>query len=139
HSSCVPLEDADLAGVPRRPRPPLYPGEDRGKAPRVEIALLPLQNRRDALEAHAGIDVLRRQRRQLLVGAAVELDEDEVPDLDHVRRPRVDQLAATLARRAVDVDLAARAAGAGVAHLPEVVLLVAPVDVRRAAARLSFP
>ena len=68
--------------------------EDRREHVGVVVARLALQHRRDALEAHAGIDVLRRQRRQLPVRAAVELDEDEVPDLDHVRRARVDELAA---------------------------------------------
>src|SRR5579864_9200365 len=42
---------------------------------RVIIALLPLQNLRNALEAHAGIHVLGRQRGQALVGVAVVLDE----------------------------------------------------------------
>src|SRR5207253_2326827 len=104
---------------------------DRREYVRVIIARLPLNHRRHALEAHARIDMLRRQRRQLAVLAAVELDEDEVPDLDDIRRPLVDELAAGLAGRAVDVDLGAGAAGAGLAHLPEVILLVAPVNVRR--------
>ena len=60
--------------------------QDRREHIGVVVARLALQHRRDALEAHAGIDVLGRQRRQRSVGVAVELDEDEVPDLDDVRR-----------------------------------------------------
>ena len=65
----------------------------------------------------------------LPVRVAVELDEHQVPDLDHARVAGVDELAAGLVGRAVDVDFGARAARAGLAHLPEVVLLVAEVDV----------
>ena len=72
---------------------------------------------------------LRRQRRERAVGVAVVLDEDVVPDLHHARVFAVlTELAAGLVGRAVDVDLGARAARAGVAHLPEVVL-AAVVDV----------
>jgi hypothetical protein len=60
----------------------------------------------------------------------VELDEHEVPDLDHLVGARVHQRAAALVRGAVDMHLGTRAARAGVPHLPEVVLLVAEVDVR---------
>src|SRR5262245_35463522 len=96
---------------------------------RVVIARLPLEDGSDALEAHASIDVLRRQRCQCAVGPAVVLDEDEVPDLDNVWRTAIVQGAAASIRGPVDVDLAARSAGAGAAHLPEVVLLDAPVNV----------
>ena len=41
-----------------------------------------LQHRGEALQAHAGVDARRRQRRQRAVGGAVELHEDEIPDLD---------------------------------------------------------
>ncbi len=83
--------------------------------------------------------MLRRQRRQFLIRAAVELDEHQVPDLDHVRRTRVDELAALPSLRAVIVDLGAWAARAGVAHFPEVVLLVAQMNVRRVDVRLEAP
>src|ERR1035437_6820854 len=36
----------------------------------------------DALEAHAGVHMLRGQRREGAIGVRVELDEDEVPDFD---------------------------------------------------------
>ena len=73
---------------------------------------------------------------QLLEGTvslAVVLDEDEVPYLDYQGVALVDQvpaghsLAVGLVAQ-VDVYLAAGAAGAGVAHLPEIVLLAAVED-----------
>jgi hypothetical protein len=84
------------------------------------------------------------------VGVGVELDEDEVPDFDAAGVALVDEVAAgDLARdvevaragREVDVELGAGAARAGVAHHPEVVLLVAVDDVeagsRPAAMKIS--
>ena len=82
-----------------------------------------LQHRRETLQAHAGVDARRRQRRQRAVGRAVELHEHQVPDFDvavavFVRRTR---------RTTGDVfavvveDFRARTAGAGVGHLPEIV------------------
>ena len=64
---------------------------------------------------------------QAAVGLAVELHEDQVPDLDHLGVVGVHQLRSgsrlPLGLAAdVHVDLRARTAGAGVAHLPEVVL-----------------
>ena len=54
------------------------------RLPQVDVVVvhLALQDPADALEAHAGVDVLGRQRLELAVGVAVELDEDQVPDLD---------------------------------------------------------
>ena len=72
------------------------------------------------------------------VGVAVELDEDEVPDLHDARVVAVDVRAAGFVRRAVDVDFGARAARAGVAHLPEIVLAEV-VDVVVGAAGDSLP
>src|SRR5205807_9545485 len=77
----------------------------------------------DALETHAGIDRGLGQRIHVALLVAVVLHEDEVPDLDvaiafRLRRagwPPGD------ARTVIVEDLAARAAGAGVGHLPEVV------------------
>src|SRR5207249_9557102 len=102
-------------------------------------ARLALDDRGDTLEAHAGVNVLGWQRSQLPLRAAVELNEDEIPDLNNVRRARVDELAAAFVRGAVDVDLGTRTARAGVSHFPEVVLLVAPVDVRRINVGLALP
>src|SRR2546421_479914 len=54
---------------------------DRRENVRVVVARLALQHRRDALEAHPRIDVLCRQRAELALRVAVELDENEIPDL----------------------------------------------------------
>jgi hypothetical protein len=87
-----------------------------------------LQHLCNSLEPHPRIDVLFRQRRELSARIAVVLDEDVVPDLHHARVfAAEDGRAAGLVRRAVDEDFGARAARAGVAHLPEVVL-AAEVD-----------
>src|SRR5204863_7648307 len=79
--------------------------------------------RRETLEPHPGVDRGLRQLRRRAVGAALELHEHEVPDLDvtvpaairRAGRPAFD------ARAVVVEDLAARAARARVAHRPEVV------------------
>ena len=82
-----------------------------------------LQDRRQPLQAHAGVHAWRRQRYQAAIGLAIELHEHQVPDLDVavavlVRRAR----RATGDVRAVVVeDLGTRPAGTGVGHLPEVV------------------
>ena len=47
------------------------------------------------------------------------LDEDEVPDLEHVGVVHVHERGRVAAADAVEVDLGARAARAGVAHLPD--------------------
>ena len=84
----------------------------------------------DALEAHAGIDVLGGQGGEGAVGVGVELDEDQVPDFDARGVAFVDQRAFGVARGGeIDVHFGARTAGAGFAHHPEVVLLVAVDDV----------
>ena len=79
------------------------------------------------LEPGAGIDRLARQLRELAVGAAVVLLENDVPDLDEpvafVRAVVV--RAGRVLRAGVVEDLAARAARAGRAHRPEVVFVPA--------------
>ena len=104
----------------------------------VGEVLRALDDAGEALEAHAGIHMLRRQRGEGAVGVGVVLDEDVVPDLDAARVAAVNELRAfALAILAqldgaggeVDVNFRAGAAGAGVGHHPEVVLLVAVDDV----------
>ena len=76
--------------------------------------------------------MLGGQRGKGTVGVGVELDEDVVPDLDAARRSRVDQGPAGrlfIRGQQVEVDLRARPAGAGVAHHPEIVLLVPEDDM----------
>ena len=98
-----------------------------------------MQDGSHALEAHAGIDVLRWQGSQAAIGSAIELDEDEVPDLDDLRGPFIDQGAAALVRRVVVVNLGARSARPGLAHFPEIVLLVAEVNVTRVDVGFASP
>ena len=101
---------------------------DGGRDQRLEqvdvvIVVDALQDGGDALQPHAGVDRRARQvdavaRRDLLV-----LHEDEVPDLDEA----IAILVGAAGRAAGNVlaviveDLRARAARAGVAHLPEIV------------------
>src|SRR5260221_462848 len=85
-----------------------------------------LQHRGQALEAQAGIDRRLRKRMHRARLVAVELHEDQVPDFDvtiavFLRRAG---RAARHVRAVVVEDLRARAARAGVGHLPEVVALV---------------
>ncbi|VTT26322.1 Uncharacterised protein [Klebsiella pneumoniae] len=82
-----------------------------------------LQDRTDALQAHACVHGWLRQRQHGAVGLTVELHKDDVPDLDiavailfrAARRAAPDVVAM------VEEDLRARAARAGIAHLPEVI------------------
>ena len=95
-----------------------------------------LQHRGDALQPHAGIDAGLWQRVQHALLVLVELHEDQVPDFDVTVAVFVGA-----ARRAapdfgavVVENLAARAARAGLRHLPEVIrritraLVVADAD-----------
>ncbi len=83
--------------------------------------------------------MLGRQWRQLPIRAAIELNEHQVPNLNDIRRARVDELAAAFVLRPVVVDLRAGAAGPGLTHFPEVILLVALVNMRRADVGLGPP
>ena len=89
----------------------------------VIIVVLPLQDRGDAFEPHAGIDRGARQRDPLTRAHLVELREDEVPDFDEAVAFRVGTPWGTPGNgRAVIVeDLRARAARPDVAHHPEIV------------------
>ena len=97
--------------------------------------MLTLQHTDEALEAHTCINDVHRQLFQRAVGLAVILHKDEVPYLNDLRIVLIHQLAAGLAvlllilRTAVHMDLRAGAAGTRVAHLPEVVVLVAIDDM----------
>ena len=112
-----------------------------------------LHHRRDPLESRTGVDRGLGERLEHAVRLPVELHEHEVPDLKEA--PRFGALHERLLRelrahaigplagrsrrelevlrnvRQVDVDLRAGAAGAGIGHLPEVVLLAEPVDATR--------
>ena len=100
-------------------------GDDGLEDVDLEVRPHALQGRRGPFQAHAGIDVLVGQGLELAGADAVELGEDQVPDL-HLLDPV-----------AVVEDLGAGAADAvgavrGSAGRPEVVVLAHPGDpVRR--------
>ena len=58
----------------------------------------------------------------------VELDEHQVPDLQDIRIVHVHQVRGVPPSNAVKVHLTAGTAGAGVSHLPEVILHTAWQD-----------
>mmetsp|Transcript_1475 Transcript_1475/g.4732 ORF Transcript_1475/g.4732 Transcript_1475/m.4732 type:complete len:367 (+) Transcript_1475:614-1714(+) len=111
-----------LARVRRRARLGLDGRKDGTKYVRVVVGAHVLQHRHQPLEAHAGVDVLGGQRPERAAQLAVELHEDQVPDLEHVRVVLVDQVRRVTAADAVKVQLRAGAARPRVTHLPEVVL-----------------
>mmetsp|Transcript_44507 Transcript_44507/g.112141 ORF Transcript_44507/g.112141 Transcript_44507/m.112141 type:complete len:347 (+) Transcript_44507:1828-2868(+) len=100
-------------------------GKDRLEGVRVVVRALVDEDRGEALQAHAGVDVAVGQLAQRAVRLAVELHEDQVPDLDHALVVHVHQRGGVAAADAVVVNLRGGAAGTGGAHLPEVVLGVA--------------
>jgi len=95
----------------------------------VVVGRLALDDGDDALEAHAGVHALGRQFVEGAVGLAVVLHEDVVPDLDDLGRAGVDHVRRAAVGGQVEMDFRARAAGAGLAHFPEVVLLAEAQDV----------
>mmetsp|Transcript_27030 Transcript_27030/g.54413 ORF Transcript_27030/g.54413 Transcript_27030/m.54413 type:complete len:590 (+) Transcript_27030:977-2746(+) len=109
-----------------RPHPGLLADrvENGGKDVGVVVGHLPLQNRRDPLHAHPCVDVLSREESEGLVLVAEHLDEDHVPDLEHVGIVHVDEVGGVAPPDAVVVELSAGPARPGLAHLPEVVLHV---------------
>ncbi len=99
-------------------------GADEG-AEQVDVVIVvhALQHGGDALEAHAGVDRGARQIDPLASRQRLVLHEHEVPDLDEAVAVGVGR-AGRAARNVLAVvveDLGARAAGAGVAHRPEIV------------------
>ena len=102
----------------------------------VVVRVLALQHTHEALEAHTGIDHVHRELLERTICLTVELHEHEVPDLDYLWIILIHQVAATdtrgfalLGGTAVHVDLRTRAAGTCIAHLPEVVVLIAVDDM----------
>ena len=106
--------------------------DERGEQIGVVVVELALDHRGDALEAHAGVDAGRGQGSERARRVAVELHEDEVPDLEipvalardaeaGAARATSPQGRGSLALE--EVKLGAGTARAGVAHGPEVVLL----------------
>ena len=85
-----------------------------------------LQHGGDALQPHAGIDGRARQWFHRAAGVALKLHEDDVPDFDEAVAVffRRAGRAAPDVRAVIVEDFRAGAAGAGVAHRPEVVRFV---------------
>ncbi|MGA2134382.1 MAG: hypothetical protein ABSH50_18985 [Bryobacteraceae bacterium] len=108
-------------------------GDDRKNQVRIVNRQLALQHSRGAVQSHAGVDGGPRQRRKHAARIAVELHEDQVPDFDVTVVAGVGKDLVFAARRVgfrphVVEDLGTRAAGAGIAHLPEIVLFVEAED-----------
>ena len=84
-----------------------------------------LQHCRQPLQPRTGINRRLGQRIQLSAGVAVELHEHQIPDLDisaaGAAKGTIPMSQIGSSRTHVIVNLAARTAGAGIAHLPEVV------------------
>ena len=120
----------------------------------VVVGVLALEGTYQTLEPHTGVDNVHRQRLQGTVSLAVELHEHDVPYLYDLWVVLVYQLSSghlclLLGGAAVKVYLRTGTAGTGVAHLPEVVVLVtinnmvladvlAPVACRLVVAGKSF-
>ena len=108
-----------------------HPGVDRHEQVRVVVARDLLEDARQALEPETRVDARERQR-VAAVGPLVELHEHEVPELDPAGTGLgvIGQALGSLGqvRAAIEMDLAARSAWAGVRHPPEV-LVVAELDV----------
>ena len=101
--------------------------EQEGEEVDLVVAVHVLQHRGQPLQAHAGVHAGLGQLVHHTVFGAVELHEDVVPDLDVAVAVFVGaaRRAAGDIRPVVVEDLGAGAAGAGVAHHPEVVAHVA--------------
>ena len=92
------------------PRKLLDLPDDPREQVRVVVVVLAFEDRRDALEAGARIDAGLRERSHLSRGVAVELHEDEVPDLHDTVAGAVRRRVAGHSLALVVVELAARAA-----------------------------
>ena len=109
---------------------PLNLGNDRCEDIRIIVGVLSLHQAHQTLEAHTGINYVHLQRFETAVSLAVELHEDNVPDFDDLRMILVDKFLTghfrfLFLRTEVDMNLRARPARSRIAHLPEVVVLVA--------------
>ena len=97
--------------------------DQRAKEVDVVVVVHALQDGGDALEPHAGVDRGARQVDALAARQRLELHEHEVPDLDEPVAVGVGRAGRTAGDMVavIEEDLGARAAGAGVAHRPEIV------------------
>ena len=105
--------------------------DDRAEEVGLEIRPYPLDDRRETLESHPGVDIVLGQRKQRSVLLEIELREDEVPYLEipvAVAAHPALRPAARKGRSLVVQDLGTRTAWPLVAHEPEVLVLVEAVN-----------
>ncbi len=114
-------------------------GDDRGEHVDVVVGTLALQDGANTFKSHSRVDMFRGEGFQLAVLIPVVLDEDQIPDFHHPRIARIHQSAARAVGRQINVDLGARTARTGIAHLPEIVFLAEPQDMRGIDVRLLAP
>ena len=93
----------------------------------------------DAFETHAGVDRRARQRRKFAGFVAVVLHEHEIPYLNKTLRGVIGETSLPRLGAEIVMDFRARAAGAGVAHLPEVIFFVETEDAFLGYARDFLP
>src|SRR5258708_7039718 len=98
-------------------------GNERPEKIDLEDRMQALEHGGGPFETHAGVDRRLRQLDAAAAGQLLELHEHQVPDLDEavtvgIGRPG---RSAANAFAMIEEDLRGRAAGAGVAHLPEIV------------------
>ena len=104
-----------------------YFSEQRSKNIGIVIALCALKHHAKTLESHTRIHMLCRQRNQRTVSLPVVLDKYVVPDFNNLRMVVVNEFIAGDFSffsfiTNVDMNFGARAAWAGVAHFPEIIL-----------------
>ena len=119
-------EPFGLEGVGIVPEEVAHPGVDRREQVRVVVGRDLLEDAGQAFQPQPGIHARKRQRHPA-IRPLVELHEHEVPDLQPARAmlAMVGDAVRPLGqvRAAVEMDLAARAARAGLRHPPEVVVV----------------
>jgi len=114
--------------------------DQSGKEVDVIVVVHTLEYGGDTLQSHAGVDRGLGQGMQRAPGVPFVLHEDQVPDLDvavEVRPLTARRTAGHLGTMVVE-DFRAGSAGAGIPHLPEVVL-VEPREALRTDADLPQP
>ena len=100
----------------------------------IVVGMLTLQGAHQTLETHSCINDIHSQGNKRSVGLALELHEDDVPDLNDLRVVLIDEvttgdLSFLFGRPAVEVNLGAGTARTRLAHFPEVIVLVAINDM----------
>ncbi len=118
----------------------------RGEEVGLIVGILVLEDGDDALEAHAGVDILVRKRDQGVLINAVVLHEDQVPQLHvtvavAVHAADMVRIVALLAviRAHIHMNFGAGTARTGVGHFPEVLFTAEIHDVARVHTGLRAP